>query len=204
MARLAPVEECPSCLARALVSGACRACGHLERDVLERCDGELPLGVVPAGGGVSVRRRWIVGRGLLGALAAGPLAAAALGVLVVARGRLPPSALVALTVGFALLAWTFTAMLLNETVIEVRDRRLAVRHGPVPLPGLPGLSVSAADIETLAMRQGAAGHVGRAYALEVRAGGKARTVWASADREEVARLLRLLRDTLPPPRRSAR
>src|SRR5690242_16988385 len=150
MFRLAPVEPCPSCHERALVAGTCRCCGHLEPEVLERCDDALPAGVMP-GGGVSVRRRWIVERGLLGALAAGPLAAGALALLVHARRELPPLALVALAAGFALLAWTFAATLANATTIEVRDRTLAVRHGPLRIPGLRDVTIPAAEIERLVM-----------------------------------------------------
>jgi hypothetical protein len=203
MPRLAAVELCPRCRERALVSGVCRECGHLDPEALERCDDELPAGAMPGAGAVTVRRRWILGRGVVGAAVAGPLAALALGTLLLCLTRLPPGALVALTVVFALLAWTFTAMLANETVIAVRDRRLEVRHGPLPLPGLADLSIAAADIEALTIRQGAAtpGHPGR-FALEAHAGGVAREVWASPDREEVARLLRFLREALPAPRRS--
>lgn len=200
MPRLFPVEPCPSCLERALVSGACRACGHLEPAELERCDGAPPAGLLP-GGVAAVSRRWIVDRGLLGALAAGPLAAAALGVLVLARRGLPPAALVGLAVGFALLAWTFAAMLVNATTIEVRDRSLAVRHGPLPIPGLRDLTLPAAQIEQLGMRRDpGATELSTSFALEVRSGGKVHDLYRSADREEVARLLRFLRGELTPQR----
>lgn len=204
MPRLVPVERCPRCLELALVSGACRCCGHLEPEALERCDEGPPAGLVP-GGAVSVRRRWIVERGLLGALAAGPLAAGALALLVCARGELPAPALAGLALGFAALAWTFAAMLVNATVIEVRDRRLAVRHGPLPMPGMRVLTVPAADIERLGMRRDPGPtELSLTFALEVHCGGEVREVYRSADREEVARLLRFLRGALAAPRRSAR
>lgn len=215
MPRLVPVEPCPSCRERALVSGACRCCGHLEPEALERCDDELPVGAVPGRGVAEVRRRWIIGRGLLGAIAAGPLAGTALGLLVLARRVLPPAAFIALAVGFAVLAWVFAAMLVNWTVIELRDRHLAVRHGPLPLPGISDLCLSAMEIERLSMRRDAealaagghasAGGLFESYSLVVHSrGGAARVVYTSADREEVARMLRYLREALPVQRRSAR
>jgi hypothetical protein len=204
MPRLAPVEPCPRCLELALVSGACRCCGHLEPEALERCDEAPPAGLMP-GGAVSVRRRWIVERGLLGALAAGPLAAGALALLVLLRRELPPAALAGLALGFAVLAWTFAAMLANATTIEVRDRSLAVHHGPLPIPGVRDLIVPAPQIEKLGMRRDpGTGDLTVSFALELHCGGRVRDLYRSADRLEVARLLRFLRGALTSQRRSVR
>jgi hypothetical protein len=203
MPRLALVEPCPSCRERALVSGACRACGHVEGDALERCDEELPLGAVTSGGRVAVRRRWVIGRGLLGAVVAGPLAGGSFGLLVVAGSRLPASAVVLLVAGLALFTWIVTAMLVNATVIEIRDRRLTVRHGPVPMPGPRELAIPTARIEKLTMRRDA-GATLESFALEVHADGAVRTLYRSGDREEIARMLRFLRAGARAPRRSAR
>lgn len=202
MPRIAPVERCPSCLERALVSGACRSCGHLEPEALERCDGELPAGAVVSAGRVAVRRRWADGRGLLGAVCAGAFAAVDLAVVLVAWSQLPALALAVLLLGFALLAWTCAALGVNATTIEVRDHRLVVRHGPVPLPGLPSLSIPGDRVDRLGVRS--LGELSRGYAIEVQSGPETRTLYRSDDREEAARLLRYLREALREPRRSAR
>lgn len=204
MPRLIAVEPCPRCHERSLVAGACRACGHLEREALERCDDALPAGALPDRWGVTIRRRWIAGRGLAGAVAAGPLAGGAFAVLVLGRGALPAAALAAAAVAAAALGWVFAAMLANATTIQVRDRRLAVRHGPLPVPGARALSVPAAEIERLAMRRLRGGDRSGLFALEVHCRGEIRRLCRSPDREEVARLLRVLREALPAPRRSAR
>lgn len=186
------------------MAGACHACGHLEPEALERCDGEPPAGAVPDGRGVTVRRRWIVGRGFAGAVAAGPLAAGALALVVLGRGALAPALVGALAAASGALGWLFAAMLANATTIQIRDRTLAVRHGPLPVPGVRAFSVRAAEIEELAMRRvGGAGELSGRFVIEVRSRGAVRSVYGSPDREEVARLLRLLRDGLPAPRRSA-
>lgn len=198
-----PVKPCPRCQELALVAGECRSCGHLEAEVLEACDGELPVGAVVTLGGASVSRPWIAGDGLLGALASGPLAACALGALVVLGPHLPVAANLALGAALAVLAWGFAAMLANATTIAIQGGRLAVRHGPIPMPGLRPLSVPAGQIERLAIRRDEApGELSDTYALVVHWPGAARTVYASDDREEVARMLRVLRDALPRTRRA--
>lgn len=205
MPRLVAVEECPRCAERALVAGACRACGHLEPEVLERCDGALPPGAARMGSTAWTRRRWILGRGLVGAFAAGPLAVGVLLALVLAWRVLPLAAAVLLASAFAALAWLFACMLVNATTIEVREGRLSVRHGPLPLPGLGHLAIPASRIERLAMRQvPAAGGDAGSFVLEAHGAGAVLPVHASADREEVARLLRFLREALAPPRRRVR
>lgn len=203
MPRPVPVEPCPRCHERALVSGECRGCGHLEPERLEACDGEAPVGAARDLAGARVSRPWIAGRGLPGALASGPLAAGALGALVVLGPELPRGAAALLAVSFAALAWTFVAMLANATTIEIRGGRLAVRHGPVPMPGLRAVAVPATEVERLELRrEPGAGDLGGAFALVVHAPGGARTVYVSSDREEAARTLRFLREALPRPRRS--
>lgn len=205
MPRLLPVQECPRCAERALVGGACRACGHLEPEALERCDAAPPPGAVRMASVAWTRRRWITGRGVLGAVAAGPLAAGALLALVLAWRALPLAAAVLLALASAALAWLFACMLVNATTIEVREGHLAVRHGPLPLPGLGGLALPAARIERLALRRVApAGGRAGSFVLEAHAGGEVIPVQASADREELARLLRFLREALAPPRRRVR